>query len=128
ARDGGLIHPLRLEVLRVGRRDLRERAVPIAEITAGVDQPVPRFLGRVQQTVVADLRLHAVGHRGREKEYQCCGGRSSRHDHRPLSESSSATTSASSSGSNLSLNDGIGETVRIVYSRRSLFVRETSFS
>ena len=60
AGDRGLVHPFHLEVLDVRRRDLRETAVPVAEVAAGVDQPVPRFLCGVEQTVGADLAGSAV--------------------------------------------------------------------
>ena len=51
----GLPDPLQLQVLHVGRRDLRQLAVPLVEDRARVAQPVLRFLVGAQQAVERDL-------------------------------------------------------------------------
>ena len=61
-----LEHPLHLQVLDVGGRDLREQAVPLTGVGAGVGQPVLRLAIRLTQAVVRDLGAHRGG--GGEQE------------------------------------------------------------
>ncbi len=50
-----LKHPLQLEVLRVGGRDLLQRAVALAHVGAGIGQPVLRLAGGLRKALGGDL-------------------------------------------------------------------------
>ena len=94
--DRGLVHPFQLEVFGVCRRNLRERAVALTEVAAGVHQPVPGFLRGICEAIRTDLRMRAARHRRDRQHDQPDACLSSHHGHRPFRESRKATTSASS--------------------------------
>ena len=65
-----LENPLQLEVLDVGRRDLRQRAVALAGVVAGVGQPVLRLVRGAQKPVRRHLCANANGHDRQQHEEQ----------------------------------------------------------
>jgi hypothetical protein len=73
-----LEHPLQLEVLDVGRRDLRQQRVAMAEQAARIRQPVVRFFVRAQEPVEGHLRVDRRGgqrgeQRARSEAFRCHG-------------------------------------------------------
>ncbi len=71
-----LEHPLQLEILDVCRRDLRELAVALAHVAAGIRQPVLRFLLRVQEPIRGHLGEQELA-RARERRPARIGKRGS---------------------------------------------------
>ena len=59
ARDRRLIHPLQLQILDVGRRDLVEKAETMTLVVAGVRQPVLRLRISGGEALGCHLSMHA---------------------------------------------------------------------
>jgi len=57
------MNPLQIEVFHISRRDLVERAIPLAEIGARVHQPVLWLLSRLQQPIETHIRDPGLRHR-----------------------------------------------------------------
>src|SRR5262249_31764888 len=118
-------YPLLLEVLGVCRIDLAERAMSQAGVAARVGQPVLWFLRRAKQTVVGYLGLQADRS---QRERHDGKDHASAHAYLPLSDTRYASRSPTSCVLNLSLYEGIDEVLRMVYSRRSALVSDSSRS
>ena len=58
--DGRLVHPLQLQVADVGRRNLVQFAIALAEVAAGIGQPVVRLARRLPQACKRHLRRQPV--------------------------------------------------------------------
>jgi hypothetical protein len=70
AQRADLEHPLQLEVLHVGRRDLIERAMAAPVVGTGVGQPVVRLFVRIADAIGGDrlLRRQRRGSRHKQSE------------------------------------------------------------
>ena len=102
----GLPDPLQLEVLHVGRRDLRQLAVPLVEDRSRVAQPVLWFLVGAKQAIERDLlrRTSSRNHEVAPTEAQSAKATKRR---RPIAPSSCSRARSSwfSHGVTLTFND-----------------------
>src|SRR5262249_29569188 len=103
SRDRTLRDPLQFEILDIRGIYLTQSTMALAEIAAGVRQPVVWLLRRIEQALVCHLRHQPVRHRHHENQRRRHEYSSSQTAaHKPFSVRRYATTAASSSELSLS--------------------------
>src|SRR4029077_7436553 len=110
-------HPFGFELPHIGRRDLRERAIPLTRIRTAVRQPVLWLGRRVDDAVVRHLRVQVIRQRNDQREQDESSESFCSHG-RYLSVKRYAMTSLSSSLDSAAAA-GIVDFVLTSYSRRS---------
>ena len=125
----GLEHPLQFQVLHVGRRDLRERRVTPAEHVARVAEPVVGLRGGAHDAVEGDLRTQRRVRRADNQQHDRARNGEQASGHRgPRRVVRYVTMSAISCVSSVPREEGIGDVLRTVNSRRLARSNARSFS